>query len=272
MAGWDAWPASLPRLVWDTEPIAVAKTEVIAELARAYGTAPPLLGLFSANGTTLPDFIHPPTDVEIRFSTPAMPQGRWVEQAWRCVFALEMPETLLLMLPPLNEGCWDDLLSTLLRSQLDVFVVLVWNGLNVDRLLPDHYFEGAPTRVPPIALAAYLESAVVDTLIALAASVNQEDSQGHRPLAYAMRDGLWTCPLVFCGLKSLPKNAFVLQQQTLFAFFLHALSACMLLHDCRSRVASLATSDQAVRRDASRFRFWSPARGPCLDFLEDPRC
>ena len=40
----------------------------------------------------------------------------------------------------------------------------------------------------PIALAAYLESAVVDTLIALAASVNQEDSQGHRPLAYAMRD------------------------------------------------------------------------------------
>ena len=46
MAGWDAWPASLPRLVWDTEPIAVAKTEVIAELARAYGTA---LGLFSAN-------------------------------------------------------------------------------------------------------------------------------------------------------------------------------------------------------------------------------
>ena len=122
MAGWDAWPASLPRLVWDTEPIAVAKTEVIAELARAYGTAPPLLGLFSANGTTLPDFIHPPTDVEIRFSTPAMPQGRWVEQAWRCVFALEMPETLLLMLhpsaPPLNEGCWDDLLSTLLRSQV----------------------------------------------------------------------------------------------------------------------------------------------------------
>ena len=76
-AGWDAWPASLPRLVWDTEPIAVAKTEVIAELARAYGTAPPLLGLFSANGATLPDFIHPPTDVEIRFSTPAMPQGRW---------------------------------------------------------------------------------------------------------------------------------------------------------------------------------------------------
>ena len=100
MAGWDAWPASLPRLVWDTEPIAVAKTEVIAELARAYGTAPPLLGLFSANGTTLPDSIHPPTDVEIRFSTPAMPQGRWVEQAWRCVFALEMPETLLLMLHP----------------------------------------------------------------------------------------------------------------------------------------------------------------------------
>ena len=187
MAGWDAWPASLPRLVWDTEPIAVAKTEVIAELARAYGTAPPLLGLFSGNGTTLPDSIHPPTDVEIRFSTPAMPQGRWVEQAWRCVFALEMPETLLLMLhpsaPPLNEGCWDDLLSTLLRSQLDVFVVLVWNGLNVDRLLPDHYFEGAPTRAPPIALAAYLESAVVDTLIALAVSVNQEDSQGHRPLA-----------------------------------------------------------------------------------------
>ena len=71
---------------------------------------------------------------------------------------------------------------------LDVFVVLVWNGLNVDRLLPDHYFEGAPTRAPPIALAAYLESAVVDTLIALVASVNQEDSQGHRPLAYAMRD------------------------------------------------------------------------------------
>ena len=23
----------------------------------------------------MPDFIHPPTDVEIRFSTPAMPQG-----------------------------------------------------------------------------------------------------------------------------------------------------------------------------------------------------
>ena len=62
----------------------------------------------------------------------------------------------------------------------------------------------------------------------------------------------------------MPKNAFVLQQQTLFAFFLHALSACMLLHDCRSRVASLATSDQAVRRDASRFRF--PAR-PTPAFL-----
>ena len=106
-----------PQVGVGQEPIAVAKTEVIAELARAYGTAPPLLGLFSAKGTTLPDFIHPPTDVEIRFSTPAMPQGRWVEQAWRCVFALEMPETLLLMLhpsaPPLNEGCWDDLLSTL---------------------------------------------------------------------------------------------------------------------------------------------------------------
>ena len=78
--------------------------------------------------------------------------------------------------------------------------------------------------------------------------------------------GLWTCPLVFCSLKSLPKNALVLQQQILFAFFLHALSACMLLHDCRSRVASLATSDQAVRRDASRFRFPARPTPVCTSF------
>ena len=65
---------------------------------------------------------------------------------------LEMPETLLLMLhpsaPPLNKGCWDDLLSTLLRFQLD----LRRRGLNVERLLPDHYFEGAPTRAPRLPL------------------------------------------------------------------------------------------------------------------------
>ena len=71
---------------------------------------------------------------------------------------------------------------------------------------------------------------------------------------------------MFCGLKSLPKKCFCLQQQTLFAFFLHALSACMLLHDCRSRVASLATSDQAVRRDASRFRFPARPTPVCTSF------
>ena len=77
---------------------------------------------------------------------------------------------------------------------------------------------------------------------------------------------MWTCPLVFCGLKSLPKKCLFFAAAILWAFFLHALSACMLLHDCRSRVASLATSDQAVRRDASRFRFPARPTPVCTSF------
>ena len=83
--------------------------------------------------------------------------------------------------------------------------------------------------------------------------------------------GLWTCPLLFCGLESLPKNAFVLLQQ----YFEHfSFMPCQLACSCMGadQSASLASLDQAMQRDASRFRFWSPARGPCLDFLEGPRC
>ena len=65
-----------------------------------------------------------------------------------CVFALEMPETLLLMhpsAPPLNEG-WNIILSTLLRFQLVVFRRLGLDDLNVD-----HYFE-APASSPRLPL------------------------------------------------------------------------------------------------------------------------
>ena len=67
------------------------------------------------------------------------------------------------------------------------------------------------------------------------------------------------------------QKCFCFAAAILRAFFPHALSACMLLHGCRS-VCISASLDQAMQRDASRFRSWSPARGPCLDFLEDPRC
>ena len=75
---------------------------------------------------------------------------------------------------------------------------------------------------------------------------------------------LSTCVLRF--EKFAQKMLLVLQQQYSLPFFLRAFSACMLLHDCRSRVASLATSDQAVRRDASRFRFPARPTPVCTSF------
>ena len=77
--------------------------------------------------------------------------------------------------------------------------------------------------------------------------------------------GLWTCPLLFCGLKNLPKNAFVLLQQ----YFEHfSFMPCQLACSCMGtdQSASLASLDQAMQRDASRFRFCPPLEAPVSSF------
>ena len=60
------------------------------------------------------------------------------------------------------------------------------------------------------------------------------------------------------------QKCFCFAAAILRAFFLHALSACVLLHGCKS-VCISASLDQAMQRDASRFRF--PARPTLLHLL-----
>ena len=65
--------------------------------------------------------------------------------------------------------------------------------------------------------------------------------------------------------KKFAQKCFCFAAAILRAFFLHALSACMLLHGCRS-VCISASLDQAMQRDASRFRFCPPLEAPVSTF------
>ena len=59
---------------------------------------------------------------------------------------------------------------------------------------------------------------------------------------------MWTCPLLFCGLKSLPKNAYVLQQQYFGHFsFMPCQLACSCMGADQSRISCRLGSSHAAR-------------------------
>ena len=61
--------------------------------------------------------------------------------------------------------------------------------------------------------APWFLNVIVDYSSRFALPEDLRQAWAHGKLDFVSLPGLWTCPLLFCGLKSLPKNAFVLLQQ-----------------------------------------------------------
>ena len=123
------------------------------------------------------------------------------------------------------------------------------------------------------------ESGIVHTACGLALGTASFTSNApphplcRRRACVAARSQVWFVDLSTSVLRfeKFAQKCFCFAAAILRAFFLHALSACMLLHGCRSEcISCLLGSSNAAR--CFSLSILSPARGPCLDFLEGPRC